>query len=296
MDQEWTILSIIKWGDEYLHRHEIEFSRLTIELMLAKIYNCKRIDLYLQYDQPLTPDELKNLKQMVKERIKGRPLQYILGEVDFFDTNLLVCEGVLIPRPETELLVEAIVADIDTYKTENCPVILDLGTGSGNISIAVAKKCDSCKIFACDISSKALDIAKENAVRNNVADKINFFKADILHDWNRKTKTEFDYIVSNPPYVSLKDKRELSREVLDFEPHEALFSGERGTEFYERIIDYFSSWLKPDGAMFFEIGINQKQPVLQFLQEKGFYDISMIDDLKRIPRVVRARKKQRKKG
>ncbi len=293
MSQQWTTLSIINWGDDYLRKHEIEFPRLTIELLLTKLFNCKRIDLYLQYDKPLTPEELTSLKAMLKERVKGRPLQYILGEVDFFDTNLLVKEGVLIPRPETELLVEAIVADINTYYRKETPVLLDLGTGSGNISIAVAKKCQSCKIFACDISSEALDLAKENAIRNNVEDKIQFFKADILQDWSRKTETKFDYIVSNPPYIANDDNRYLSKEVLNYEPHEALFAGDRGTEFYERIVDYFSSWLVADGAMFFEIGIHQRQAVVQFLQEQGFYDIAVIDDLKSIPRVIRARRHQR---
>lgn len=291
MKQHWTTLSIIQWGEEYFAKHGIEFPRLTIELMLTKLYSCNRIDLYLQYDKPMTPDELQQVKKMVKERLDGRPLQYILGEVDFFDTRLNVGEGVLIPRPETELLVEAVLNDIRKRNGSPAPVILDLGTGSGNIAIAIAKNCQSCKIFACDISSKSLEIAAANAARNGVADQIQFFKADMMADWNRSTATQFDYIVSNPPYIPLSDKNQLTRDVLDYEPHEALFAGDRGTEFYERIATYFGQWLVPQGAIVFEIGIHQKRPVAAILEQAGFTDISVTDDLKGIPRVAVARKR-----
>ncbi len=283
----WTVLDIINWGDGYLKARNVESPRLNIEYLLAKIFECKRLDLYLAFDKPLNKNELDSIKRLVKQRVEGRPLQYIIGEVEFCDTVLNVREGVLIPRPETELLVECLLDDV-AGKESKPLVILDLGTGSGNIAIAIAKKIEKCKIFAVDLSEKALDIAKENAVINGVEDKIHFFKADMMKDWSRKTATDFDYIVSNPPYVPLSDKNTLSRDVVDYEPNEALFAGEDGLDYYRRIVSCFSGWIKKGGGLFLELGIHQSESVRKLLVDAGFSDIKLKDDYQEIHRVIYA--------
>lgn len=284
----WTVLEIINWGEEYLKKHSVESPRLNIEYILTKIFECKRLDLYLAFDKPLNKKELDSIKRLVKQRIEGRPLQYIIGEVEFCDTVLNVREGVLIPRPETELLVECLLDDMAVNKKSEPLVILDLGTGSGNIAIAIAKKIKKCKIFAVDISEKALDIAKENAVINGVEDKIHFFKADMMKDWSRKTTTDFDYIFSNPPYVPLSDRDTLARDVVDYEPNEALFAGEDGLDYYRRIISYFSGWIKKGGRLFLELGVHQSESVKKMLADAGFSDITLKDDYHQIHRVIYA--------
>ncbi len=286
----WTVLDIINWGDAYFKKCGIESPRLNIEYLLAKVFDCKRLDLYLTFDKPLNKKELDVVKKLVKQRKDGRPLQYILSEVDFCDTVLKVCEGVLIPRPETEILVESLIDVLSANKSSEELVILDIGTGSGNIAIAIAKKIEKCKMFAVDFSEKALNVAKENAVANGVEDKICFFRADIMKDWARKSDMKFDCIVSNPPYVPLSDRKTLSRDVLDYEPNEALFGGEDGLDFYKRIISYFSEWIKKGGRIFLELGINQSEPVKKMLTDAGFFDINLVDDYQNIKRVVYATK------
>ena len=283
----WTVLDIIKWGEEFLGKNSIDLPRLNIERILSHVLGCKRLDLYLDFDKPLNSNELDTIKGFVQQRIKGYPLQYIIGEVEFYETVLKVKKGVLIPRPETELMVDYIVKDIQQSSREDETVILDLGTGTGNIPIAIAKHIENCKIYAADNSETALELAKENADYNKVSDKIVFFKADIFEDWNRKTETKFDYIVSNPPYIP-NGSETVQKEVYDNEPHEALFAGEHGTEFYYRIINGFSGWINESGKFFFEIGIGQENTIKSFFNEIGFLNVNIYNDLNNIPRIMRA--------
>lgn len=287
-EKTWSIVDVIRWGESFFHEKGIEMARLTIESILTHVLNCKRIDLYLLFDKPLIHDELARIRQLVQERIAGKPLQYILGTVEFYDTTLTVCKDVLIPRPETELMVDLVVKDIKKVHNAENVIILDLGTGSGNIAISLAKKIETCKIFAADISSKALEIARKNAHTNGVCEKIHFFQADMMRPWKRTTDMEFDYIVSNPPYVSLKDAGALPKEVYNYEPHEALFAGEQGTEFHQKIINCFGKWLKPAGKMYLELGIGQDEAVRTLFSNAGFHDISTEKDYHSIPRIIYA--------
>ena len=283
---KWSVLDIIKWGEKFFIENSICSPRLNIERILSHVLNCKRINLYLDFDKPLNNSELVLIKQYVKQRVKGYPLQYILGEVEFYDTVLKVKEGVLIPRPETELMVDYIINDIRKNDRADEICILDLGTGTGNIPISIAAHFENCKIYAADNSKIALELAQENADLNKVSDKIVFFKADIFEDWNRKTDTMFDYIVSNPPYIPNNMVHSVQKEVFDNEPHEALFAGELGTEFYHRIINGFNSWLKEKGKFFFEIGIGQEKLVKSYFNEIGFFNVDIYNDLNNIPRVM----------
>jgi len=287
-NKRWSVIDIINWGASYFEERKIESPRLTIELILAKILNCKRIDLYLEFDKPFNDSELAKIKSMVLERAEGRPIQYILGEVEFFDTVLKVDESVLIPRPETEILVDLLIKDVFKFNTDADIVVLDIGTGSGNIAIAIAKKIRNSRIYAFDNSESALNTARQNAVLNNVCESINFFKADMMEDWNRKSNMEFDYIISNPPYIADGEKNRLPREVTGYEPAQALFAGEDGTKYYARIIQYFGNWLKTGGKIFMELGINQADKVTQMLQESGFGEIEVHNDYHNIARVINA--------
>jgi len=283
---KWTVLDIIKWGEDFFAKNSIDLPKLNIERILSFVLSCKRLDLYVDFDKPLNNNELDKIRQYVKQRVKGYPLQYIFGEVEFYDTVLKVKEGVLIPRPETELMVDYIVKDIQQSNREDEIFILDLGTGTGNIPIAIAKHVENCKLYAADNSPVALELAKQNADLNNVSDKIVFFKADIFEDWNRKTDTEFDYIISNPPYIPKDMIQTVQKDVYDNEPHEALFAGEKGTEFYHRIINVFKSWLNENGKFFFEIGIGQENVVETFFKDAGFLNINIYKDFNSIPRVM----------
>ncbi|MCD6461097.1 peptide chain release factor N(5)-glutamine methyltransferase [bacterium] len=282
----WTVLNIIKWGEDFFSKKSIESPRLNIERILSYVLKCKRLDLYLDFDKPLNNEELSKIKSYLKQRAKGYPLQYVLGEVEFYDTVLKVRQGVLIPRPETELLVDYIVKDIKKKASETKIFILDLGTGSGNIPIAIAKSIENCKIYSADNSQIALKLAEENAVYNGTADKIVFFKADIFEDWNRKTDIKFDYIVSNPPYIPENMVHTVQEIVYKNEPHEALFAGQQGTEFYQRIINFFNSWLNENGKFFFEIGIGQQDIIEKFFNGIGFNNIQVYEDLNNIARIM----------
>jgi len=284
----WSVIDIINWGTSYFEQSRIESPRLNIELILTKVLECKRIDLYMQFDKPLQESELADIKVFVRQRAEGKPIQYIIGEVEFYNTLIKVNESVLIPRPETEIMVDLLIQDVFKSDIDWEPVVLDIGTGSGNIAIALAKQIAKCRLYAFDKSERALETAKKNAELNKVAEKINFFRADIMENWIRKSELEFDYIVSNPPYISYKEKEAVSKEVTDYEPAEALFAGEDGTEYYDRIISYFGNWLKPGGKIFMELGINQAEKVNNMLETSGFKEINIKNDYHNIPRVINA--------
>ncbi|RJP56695.1 MAG: peptide chain release factor N(5)-glutamine methyltransferase [Candidatus Auribacter fodinae] len=281
----WQILDVINWGKDYLEQHSVELPRLVIETLLMSVLKCKRIDLYMQHDKPLTAEELGEVKKGVLECVEGKPLQYIVGEVEFYDTILTVTQDVLIPRPETEILVDAVIRDYSSSSHDGEVSVLDIGTGSGNIAIAIAKKIENCRIFAADISSKAIEVAKKNAIRNKVEKKITFFTADIMQNWKRSSSLQFEYIVSNPPYIPENEVLPLS--VRDYEPHQALFAGCDGLLFYERIVTSCSGWLKKGGKLFFEIGIHQHSRVDRLMTDNGYCNVSFINDLQGIARVAR---------
>ena len=202
-----TVLESIKLSTEYLQKKGIESPRINAELLLANILNCKRLDLYLKFDQPLKEGEINLYREFISRRGKFEPLQYITGTVEFFGLEFKVNKSVLIPRPETEILVETIIDSAE--KKENID-ILDIGTGSGNIAIAVAKNLPNSKICAIDNNSEALQIAKDNAKLNSVEDRIEFMNDSILNGIIRSAK-KYDIIVSNPPYVSIQEKTEGNR-------------------------------------------------------------------------------------
>ena len=208
-----TVLESINLSTEYLKNKGIESPRINAELLLAKILNCKRLDLYLSFDRPLSEDETNQYREYIRRRSKFEPLQYIVGSVEFYGLEFKVNSSVLIPRPETEIIVEKI---IDDNKDKPSLKILDVGTGSGIIAVCLAKHLTESKVSAIDISFDALETAKGNASLNEVGDRVNFFQADILKD--EIPENGFDVIASNPPYISNDEFSSLQPELRIFEP------------------------------------------------------------------------------
>lgn len=277
-----TVLEALNLSTDYLNKKGIESARLNAELMLASILNCKRLELYLMFDRPLDEIELQQYRSFLSRRAQREPLQYILGEVEFFNVKLKVNKSVLIPRPETELLVEKIIND---FKEKNHFRFLDIGVGSGNISIAVLKNLIQANAVAIDISEEALSLAKENSVLNAVNDRIEFLKFDILND-DIKNLGKFDIVISNPPYVSADDYETLEPELKVYEPKIALTDLYNGFTFYKKIIEHSSLLLNENGRIYFELGKGQSDDVKMMLKEKGFDKIDIIKDYQGIERII----------
>ena len=213
-----TVLESLNLSADYLQKHDIESPRINAELLLASILNCKRLDLYLAFDKPLSENELEKYRNFIKRRGKFEPLQYITGSVEFYGIEIKVNPSVLIPRPETEILIDSIIGQVKTKKEIS---ILDIGCGSGNIAIALAANISNCKVFGIDISKDALKISMENAEVNGVKNKTEFHLKDILSD-DFSDLPKMDIIVSNPPYVAEDKFAALQNEIKYFEPNFAV--------------------------------------------------------------------------
>jgi len=277
-----TVLESIKLSTDFLAGKGIESPRTNAELMLADIIECKRLDLYLLFDRPLNEIELQRYREYIKRRSGFEPLQYILGKVEFYGLELKVNKSVLIPRPETELLVENI---INQFSKEKNLKILDIGCGSGNISIALAVHLDSTDIMTTDICEEALQLAQTNAEKHNVSNRIKFIHHDILkNDLNNFPM--FDIIVSNPPYVSKESFSSLQREIKNFEPRNAVTDEDDGYTFYKTIANKASTRLTANGKLFFEIALGQSDEVRRILDQNHFINIKVIKDYQKIDRIV----------
>lgn len=246
--REWTVLSMMEWATDYFKERNIPDPRLSIEWLLAQTLDVKRLDLYMKFDRPLSADELDQLRPLVKRRAQHEPLQYILGFTEFMNARIDVAPGVLIPRIETEQMVEII---LDRYEDRDEFRVLDIGTGSGCIPIALKKERPGWNISAMDISSEALNLAHQNAEQNDV--EINFFQADIL-DWEQLTVFDepLDLIVSNPPYILPEEKETLEPQVREYEPELALFAADL-IKIYSSIRDFASAHLTTGGRLYLEL-------------------------------------------
>lgn len=280
-----TVLEAVKLSADYLQKKGIESPRLNAELLLAHLLNCKRLDLYLLFDRPLKENEIILYRELLKKRGSFVPLQYIIGNVEFYGLEFSVDSSVLIPRPETELLVDTI---IEENKNTNLK-ILDIGTGSGIIAIALAKSLEQPELFAIDISEAALANAKKNAIKNDVTDRIKFLQLDVRSDLTL-IKESFDIIVSNPPYISKDEFPKLQTELRVFEPAIALTDYADGLSFFKIISEKAIRLLKNNGKLYFEIGKDQSDSVKKILQENGFANIQIKKDYQEIDRVISGEK------
>ena len=277
-----TVLEVINSSTEYLNSKGIESARTNAELLLADILHCKRLDLYLMYNKPLSEPELNKYREYLKRRSVFEPLQYITGKVEFYGLEFTITPSVLIPRPETEILVEEVIASLKTNKEIN---ILDIGSGCGNIGIAIAANLPNVNVTGIDISEESIAIANENTNKHNLQNRINFRCLDILNT-TAEQLSNYDIVVSNPPYVSKMDYVNLQKEIKNYEPEIAVTDVSDGYSFYNSITPLARKILNKPGKLFFELGQGQSKQVKKILEENGFEEISIIQDYGKIDRVI----------
>jgi len=280
----WRLIDVLKEATAFLESKGIENPRLNAERLMGHVLGISRIDLYVRFEQLLNKEERNAYKTLLKRRAKHEPLQYILGETEFMSLQFKLTPAVLIPRPETEILVEQVITSLGDQ--QGCR-ILDIGVGSGNIAVSLAKYLSRVNVVGIDTSNEVLALAKENAEWNGVGDQIQFVLADVnKEDFNRVIKGPFDLVVSNPPYISLDDFQKLSEEIREYEPREALCDGQDGLSFYQIIARKGIELLRSGGKLFFEIGDRQSQSVQLILKEAGYTSIRVFQDLNSMARVV----------
>ena len=282
MNQTKTVLEVLQSTTVYFERHKIENPRLNAEQLLAHVFGKTRMDLYLEFERRLSEADLGPLRELVKRRGQGEPLQLLLGTVEFCGHIFAIDQRALVPRPETEQLVELLVSELREQTSEIR--ILDVGTGSGVIALCLATKFPKAEVFAVDISEDALSLAKENAARLGLGSRIRFQKGDLLENLTER----FDVIVANLPYISMNDRRLLAREVLH-DPPVALFAGPAGDELVRRLIDQAPARLNPGALLALEIGINQAEGLSELLRQKNYHDIQSKKDYSGITRFLVAR-------
>ncbi len=277
-----TILEIINLSTDFLNNKGVESPRINVELLLANILNCKRLDLYLKFDQPLKEEELAVYRELLKRRGRREPLQYIIGNVEFYGLEFKVNPSVLIPRPETEILVETV---IENSNKDSSLKILDIGTGSGNIAVSISKHLVNSKVWGIDSSNEAIKIAKENSKENLVEERTFYSQKNILNGFEID-ETEFDIIVSNPPYISKNDYNDLMPELKNYEPINSLTDENDGLTFYKEISIKANKLLKSGGKIFYEVGQGQYNDVKNILEKNNFINIKVKKDYSNIERVV----------
>lgn len=268
---------------DHLNQKGIENPRLNAEVLLAHVLKRKRIDLYLDFDRPLTPPEVEAYRTCLKRRLKHEPLQHITGVTEFMSLPFKVDRSVLVPRPETEILVEKVLDAAQQFSGVEPFRILDVGTGSGNIAISLAKNLSHAQITAIDISASALAVAAENAQLNQVESQIQFQVADCKQFLPDKS---FDILVSNPPYIRETEFKALPPEVKFYDPKQALLASENGLEYYRILAERVPLLLKKDRLIAVEIGYQQGKAVSSLFQTHHFQNIQTIPDLNQHDRVV----------
>lgn len=282
-----TLLKSIELSTEYLQKKEIESPRLNAELLLADVLNCKRLELFLRFDKPLSENEKIRYRENLKRRAAKEPLQYIIGSTSFYGLDFIVNESVLIPRPETEILVETI---INSNKKESVKKILDIGFGSGCIAITLAKYFPDAEVVGIDISEDAFKIAVENAKKLNV-ENVRFQTMDIFDSNAAEIFADADIIVSNPPYVSQGEFTNLQDEITKYEPKMAVSDNGNGLKFYERICELGKENIKNGKMLYFEVGAGQSNSVTKILEKNDFGKITTVKDYAKIERVISGVKK-----
>lgn len=272
---------IIKYSEE-LNKIS-DTPRLDVELLLAKaIGDVDRLYIHLNINKELTKEQEDKFLELIKDRLEGRPIAYIVGNREFMGLDFYVQEGVLIPRPDTEVLVEEI---IDLCKDREDVNILDIGTGSGAITVSLAKYIKGSKLTSFDISDIALEIGKKNAISNEVDDSIEFIKSDLFTSIEGKN-IKFDIIVSNPPYIRKADIETLHTQVKDYEPYNALEGGDDGLDFYRNITKQSKMYLNKNGILAYEVGHDQAEDVSKIMRDNGYTKIYTKKDIQGIDRVV----------
>jgi release factor glutamine methyltransferase len=290
-NETWTIQKLLNWVTEYLDTKGIESARLSSELLLSHVLGLKRIELYTQFDKQVPQEQLDLLHGMIKRAGLHEPVAYLTGGTEFYSLELDITADCLIPRPETELLVQRAIEFLRTRS--GVQYICDLCTGSGCIAVAIAKNVPDARVTATDISSAALEVAARNVEKHRLNEQIRLLCGDLFEPIIQQLDVnQFDLIVCNPPYVSTAEYEKLDKNVKDYEPASALLAGADGMDVYRSIIKKVDEFLKPGAALMLEIGYAQGSAVRELLEQPGaFAEIKIEKDLHDNDRIVIARKK-----
>ncbi|SHE28979.1 peptide chain release factor N(5)-glutamine methyltransferase [Caloramator proteoclasticus] len=278
-----TILEAIRYGIQNINS---DTPQLDAEVLLSSVLKKDRLYLIIHKDDILDNEVLERYKEYVERRKKGEPVAYIINKKEFYGYEFYVEKGVLIPRPDTEILVEEVIKRSGEYEN---PVIVDVGCGSGAISVTLAKEIKGSRVFALDLMDIPIKVTKINAKRLGVEDRVQVIRSDIFENLNKELEGRVDIIVSNPPYIRDEVIPTLMTDVKDYEPYEALSGGEDGLIFYRRIAKEALKYLKRDGLIAFEIGFDQREELFNILS-KDYKDIECIKDLAGLDRVILARR------
>ena len=286
--EQWTLKRLLDWTKDYFEKVGSDSSRLDAEVLLAEALQCQRIELYTRFEEVPPADTLNEYRAWVKRRGAGEPVAYIVGHKEFYSINFDVTPNVLIPRPETEHIV---VAAIEAAKSiDDSPIrIIDVGTGSACVAIALAKHIPSSVIAATDISTDALEVARANAAKHEVTDRVRFFTGDLLEALPAGSKP-VHLIVSNPPYIGREEIDTVEETVLKYEPEMALFGGEQGTEIIQRLVDQSVDMLLPGGKLIFENSPAVFDHCLEIVEKSPLNLVESIKDFAGLRRVIVAEK------
>ncbi len=283
-ERNWTLINALSEAKQFLEKKRIEHPRLNAELLLGKVLDLARIELYTNFERPLQAEELQTYREFLNRRAGQEPLQYITGETEFMSLPFLVDPRVLVPRPETETLVEEALRLLPENSTAE---VLDVGTGSGCIAVSLAHYRPSITVMAVDVSPEALEVARSNARLNQTDERIRFHKADLLSEaFLKEVGGPYDLIVSNPPYIRKDEWDDLPREIRDFEPVTALCDGGDGLSFYRTLAGKADVLLKKGGKLLVEAGYRQAEDIGTILREAEFNYQRVIPDLNQIERVI----------
>ncbi len=278
----WRVIDLLNWGEQYFADNDFDNPRKEIEILLQDILECSRVDLYLRFEEPLTKIQLGKLRDWIQRRKNREPIQYITGKAGFHNLILNVTSDVLIPRPESERLVEVLLNTVD--KDEKIS-ILDIGTGSGCLALALSKELPNAKISGMDISEKAIELAKLNA-ENVKVKNVKFFQIDLFED---KIDGKYDIIISNPPYIHKEEIEALMPEVKEFEPLSALTDSANGLTFYHKISEICPTIVKSGGWLFLEVGLGEHpKKAMNIFSNENFINVELIKDYNGDDRVLKA--------
>lgn len=284
--RDWTVLKLIKWSGQYLDEKGVERGRLDAEHLLAHAMSTSRLDLYLQYDRLLSGAELDQYRPLLTRRARREPLQYILGRVGFRNLELEVDQAVLIPRPETEILVDEVLQWVADNELKD-PIALDIGTGSGAIALSLVHEGPFSRVVATDTSRVALEVATRNSLMSGLSDRVDFRFGE-YYDPLTAGET-FEVIVSNPPYVADGEAQHLDPEIREWEPGAALYAGPDGLAALRRIAIGAGPYLKPGGLLALEVGLGQAAYIMELLENTGeFVTVRVRRDLSGRERIVLA--------
>jgi release factor glutamine methyltransferase len=279
MPKIWRIIDIVEWAEIYFKEKDFDNPRLEIEWLLCALLDCNRIDIYLRFEEPLSKQQLKKLKTWISRRIKKEPLQYITGSCDFYGRDFIVNPNVLIPRPETERLIDIALNRLDNSSELR---ILEVGTGSGCIAVTLGLEIPNSYIYAVDISPNALEVANINKQRQK-AENVNFLEMDILKFIPDET---FDCLISNPPYIPKEELKVLMKDVKDYEPLIALTDNSDGLIFYKKFADIASNIIKPGGYIILEVGLKDHPKLVSRLFSELGYETQLEKDFNGDDRVI----------